>query len=158
MSYDQHTSLTTPGPIASAAWVEKIILHLLEAIPPTKISLGIPTYSGYWTTNVLGASLVPERYSFRSKEAQIGYPKLTSLLAQFDQKLIWNKQWQSSYAIYDNHGHNEYIFAENAQSFKAKLALAKKYHLRGISVWKLGLEDPAIWNVLNPALTQHHGE
>jgi spore germination protein YaaH len=41
MSYDQHTSLTTPGPIASAAWVEKIILHLLETIPPTKISLGL---------------------------------------------------------------------------------------------------------------------
>jgi len=41
---------------------------------------------------------------------------------------------------------NTYI--EDSQSLKPKLNILKKYKLRGISVWVLGSEDPAFWNVL----------
>ena len=37
---------------------------------------------------------------------------------------------------------------EDAKSFAAKLALVKKFHLRGISVFRLGIEDAGIWPVL----------
>ena len=44
----------------------------------------------------------------------------------------------------------EWIFYEDARSFRAKLDLVGKHRLRGFSVWVLGEEDPAIWSQLPP--------
>ena len=148
MSYDNHTSLTTPGPIAAYHWVEITLLFALQTIPAEKISLGIPDYSGYWTTGKMGANVIPEKYTFRAKESQLGYTKLQKLLATFKPSLGWQPQWKIHYAIFDNEGRNDYLFVEDAKSFTAKYKLVSKYHLRGISVWKLGLEEPGIWKTL----------
>ncbi len=149
MSYDQHTSLTTPGPIAALDWVDNSIQGLLKLVPAHKLSLGIPTYSGHWTTGKLDPGHVAEKFIYRSKERQISYAKALDLLAEFKPDVTWHKQWQSSYALYSNQGQNEFLFIEDSRSFQAKLALAKRHQLRGISVWKLGLEDPRSWRDQN---------
>lgn len=146
MSYDRHTSLTTPGPIAPIQWVKATIEFALKEVPASKISLGIPSYSGYWTTSQMVRNKVPLMYQFRSKEKQIGYDDVSTLLHQYKQHPIWQPQWQSSYLIHTSQeGLLEYLFVENAKSFHQRVELAKHYHLRGFSVWKLGAEDPAIW-------------
>lgn len=146
MSYDQHTSLTTPGPIAPLDWVEKTLKYILKEVPAAKVSLGIPTYSGYWITKKMGPSTIPEMYRFRSKEMQISYTKVLKILEKSNQSLQWHNAWQSSYVMFSNQDKNEYLFIEDAKSFQAKADLAKRYHLRGISVWRFGLEDPKIWD------------
>lgn len=143
MSYDNHTSLTTPGPIAPYNWVEKTLKLVLEVVPANKISLGLPAYSGYFFTGKITAT--PEKLSYRSKELQVSYKNIASLINKYSANVIWNSDWQSSYAIYTNDDKLEYLFIEDATSFRAKLVLIQKYHLRGFSIWKLGLEDPAIW-------------
>ena len=50
MTYDQHTLSTTHGPIAFIDWVEKSLQFMLKVVPSNKVSLGIPSYSGYWVT------------------------------------------------------------------------------------------------------------
>jgi spore germination protein YaaH len=62
--------------------------------------------------------------------------------------LHWDNNEKINYAFFTHDWLNEYIFVEDDQSFKAKLDLAKKYNLRGISVFYIGIEDPRIWNVL----------
>lgn len=150
MSYDRHTSLTTPGPLAAIDWVEKTIRYLLKFVPAQKISLGIPDYSGYWFVGKLDPGNLSEKYTYRSKKLPISYHKVFALLTQFHQTLAWNNQWQSSYAMYTNQDRAEYLFVENAKSFQAKINLVKRYQLRGISVWKLGLEDPEMWRKVEP--------
>ena len=59
-----------------------------------------------------------------------------------EKSLVCQNQWGSAYVMYSNNYMNEYIFVENEKSFNEKLNLAKRYQLRGISVWKLGYEDP----------------
>lgn len=145
MTYDRHTSLTTPGPVAAIDWVEKNIQSLLKVIPANKLSLGIPDYSGYWSTGKVDPGHIPERYTYRSKEKQIPYEKVTGLLNQYNLTPAWQEQWKSSYLLFSNNDRNEYLFIEDAKAFQAKLELAQHYQLRGISVWKLGFEDPKIW-------------
>lgn len=149
MSYDNHTTLTTPGPIAPLHWVERTLVEVLKSVPANKISLGIPAYSGYWTTGKLRIANIPERYSFRGKASQISYINAKALLAKFNGNVLWNKKWQSSYAILENNNKLDYVFIENAAAFQAKLALVKRYHLRGFSVWQLGMEDSEIWKFVN---------
>ncbi len=141
MTYDKHTSYTTPGPIAPLHWVKAVITSALKVVPANKISLGIPAYSGLWRTDSLGDH-------FQAREHQISYTQAMQLVKKFKATLVWNATSQSASTSFEHHFLNEYLFLENAESFKAKLALAKKYQLRGISVWQLGQEDPAIWQVL----------
>ena len=51
-------------------------------------------------------------------------------------------------AYYENGGVYEWLFLENARSFRAKLALMKEKKLRGFSAWVLGPEDPEIWSAV----------
>jgi spore germination protein YaaH len=143
MSYDQHTRRTTPGPVAGADWVERIVQYLLaEGVPAQRLSLGIPSYSDYWFTDY-----TEEKGGF-SNARQIGYTEVQYLLGKYAAKPAWNAKAGCNYAVWDNDGVFEYLYMEDAQSLKPKLDILEKYKLRGISVWVLGREDPASWNTL----------
>lgn len=141
MTYDQHTDGTTPGPVASLLWDEQVIKHILNFVPPYKISLGIPTYSSFWYTGRLHGRLSMHMDN-------IGYNTVQKILQKRHAALHWNEVDNVDYAAYEHNWLTEYLFVENAKSFRAKLKLAKKYHLRGISVFRFGIEDPNIWKVL----------
>jgi spore germination protein YaaH len=46
---------------------------------------------------------------------------------------------------WEQNGVFEYAWIENATALTPKLALQKRYGLRGISVWRIGQEDPRVW-------------
>lgn len=143
MAYNQHGGGTPPGSTASLPWVEKTIQYTMQFIKPEKISLGIPAFSNYW---FIGTNEKTGRLSTRMDG--ISYAKLQAILQKNHAQLVWSPSDKVNYAIYQNNWLNEYLFAEDAQSFNAKWDLVKKYHLRGISVFDLGTEDPKIWDVL----------
>ncbi len=142
MTYDQHTSGTTPGPTASYPWVEQAIKYALRFVPAQKLSLGLATYSLYWYTG-MGAKRLTMQMS------EINYNQVQYLVKKYHTKLLWNDVDKVNSASYQHNWLEEYIFVEDAQSFRTKLELAKKYNLRGISVFRLGIEDPKIWDVLS---------
>ncbi len=142
MTYNQHAGKTTPGPTATTPWMEAVIKNLLQYIPAEKISLGIPVYSGYWST---GKNPDDPDQKITAYSVGIDYEKASYLLKKFNGKLIWNSKNQFNYSFFENNWLFEYLFIEDAKSFQAKLALAKKCHLRGISVFYIGIEDPHIW-------------
>lgn len=143
MAYDQHGGITTPGPMAGITWDEAIIKYALQYIPADKISLGVPWHSGYWYTGKT-SSHAP----LHIIATNLTYTEMTRLLKDNNAVLHWDNEDKVNYAIYQKNFLYEYIFAEDAKSFNAKLDLVKKYKLRGISNWCLSEEDPAIWNVL----------
>jgi spore germination protein YaaH len=145
MTYSQHTRRTPPGPQASIPWDEQVITYFLKHVPADKLSLGIPTGSQHWYTSQENR-ITPE--SARSYSEGISYQRAMALVQRNGAHLQWNDQAQVPFAYFSRGGTWEWIFLENARSFRAKLALAKRLHLRGISVWVLGNEDPAIWNAL----------
>lgn len=143
MAYDQHGIGTIPGPIASLPWVEKVIQHAITLIPVNKISLGIPTYSGFWYMNETRQSKrIITQYN------SLDYKTLQYIQKKYQPPILWDNLNKINFSFYDSAGLNKYIFMEDARSFKAKRDLATKYRLRGISVFRLGIEDPEIWDIL----------
>lgn len=139
MAYDQHADGTMPGPIASIVWDQAVIRHALQSIPAEKLSLGVPTYSGLWYLGRSGKHI-------HMKYDAISFEKVGHILRQGHAALSWDPVNQIYYAYDAPNWMNRFIFIEDAWSFQAKVALAKKYHLRGISVFRLGIEDPRIWD------------
>ena len=141
MTYDQHSEKTPPGPVAGLPWIEQVLDYLLQQMPANKISLGIPLYSYYWfpTADAQGGHV---------KGTGLAYQKTVKILEQHQASMHWDEKQKVSYSFFPNQNIFEYLFIENAQSFEAKLELVKKYNLRGFSAWRLGLEDPKIWEIL----------
>lgn len=147
MTYSQHTRRTPPGPGAALPWVEQNVAYFLRFMPPEKLSLGIPTGGMRWYTSY-DERITPELA--RSYSEGLSYRWALGLLERNNAKLLWSDEHQSSYAFYPVGGTFEWIFLEDARSFRARLGLIDRHKLRGFSVWVLGPEDPAIWEALPP--------
>jgi spore germination protein YaaH len=143
MTYAQHTGGTPPGPVAGYAWMEAALKYVLSlGVPPTKLSLGIPSYSDWWYP----AYQPPAGASMRGND--ISYATAIGLLGRHGVSATWDDHDKSAYALWSNDGVNEFLWIEDARSFAAKLALVRQYRLRGYSVWVLGTEDPKVWSVV----------
>lgn len=147
MSYSQHTRRTPPGPQAGMPWTRDVVQYFLRFMPPEKLSLGIPTGSQHWYTSY-EERITPELA--RSYSAQLSHAWAKGMLERNGAKVVWDEEQQTSFGYFSNGGTFEWIFMEDARSFRAKLALMQQLKLRGFSVWVLGPEDPAIWEALPP--------
>ena len=143
MTYAQHTGASPPGPVAGYTWMEECLRYILSlGVPPSKISLGIPTYSDYWYPGYDTAR------GPRMRGRDIGFATAESLLTRRGLRASWDDREKSPFAIWSEQGVYEYLWIEDARAFAAKLELVGKYKLRGYSVWVLGLEDPRVWDAL----------
>lgn len=145
MTYSQHTRRTPPGPQAGIPWVEDVVEHFLRFVPAEKLSVGIAVSSQHWYTSY-EERITPELA--RSYSAQLSHERAMGLIDRYDAAVHWDDEQQVSYAYFPVGGTFEWIFMEDARSFRAKLDLMQRYRLRGFSVWVLGPEDPAIWEAL----------
>lgn len=142
MTYDQHTAYTPPGPVAGLPWMKRIVTYLLASgIPAEKISLGIPSYSDHWFPTVDGSGP-------HSTRNEISYAAAIDLMDRYEVSSEWMKDQQVYFTHWEAGGIFNWLFIEDAKSFLPKFKLAADNHLRGISVWVIGTEDPQIWNIL----------
>ncbi len=142
MSYSQHTRRTPPGPSASLPWTEEVVQHFLKYVPATKLSLGISTGAMQWYTSQEDR-ITPEMA--RSYSRGLSYTWAMNVIDRNNAKLIWDDVQKTAFAYFPNGGTWEWIFVEDARTFRAKVDLINRFKLRGYSVWVLGPEDPAVW-------------
>lgn len=140
MTYVQHTSRTPPGPVGGVPWTERVVRLMLEqGVPPEKISLGVAFFSYHFFTG-----FNEERKGFPNARG-LSYAAADALLRRAGAQRNWDDTQKAHWAMWENAGTFEHLWLEDARSVDAKLDLVDKYGLRGISVWRLGQEDPAVW-------------
>jgi spore germination protein YaaH len=144
MTYSQHTRRTPPGPQAGIPWMRSVVDYVLQSVPANKLSLGIPTQGLHYYTREDNA--LPERA--RSWAETVSWAWGFGMAERYGATLQWDSTHAVTYGFFENGGTFEWLFLENARSFRAKLALAEEKKLRGFSVWVLGPEDPAIWEAV----------
>jgi spore germination protein YaaH len=143
MTYAQHAGGTTPGPVAGLPWMRQMTeWALTQGVPPEKLSLGVPSYSDYWLP-------VYDDAGARVRGRDISFARAQELAAEAGAEWIWLPEQGVHYAFWQRNVTFDWLFLEEARSFGLKLDLLSEYPgLRGISVWVLGSEDPAIWELL----------
>lgn len=110
--------------------------------PAGKIILGIPGYGFDWNL-----AQKTSRY--------LSYQMAMQTAGQYKSDIKWDNRGQVPYFNYrDVEGAEHDIYFESTDSTTAKLNLVNQYGLKGIAIWRLGMEDPDIWrllpNLLNP--------
>jgi spore germination protein YaaH len=142
MTYAQHTGGSTPGPVAGYTWMEDALKYVLSlGVPPSKISLGLASYSDWWYP------VYDAKTGSQMRGSDISYARATELLTKSGAQTTWDEREKTPWAMWPNAGVYEHLWIEDARAFAAKLQLVKKYGLRGYSVWVLGMEDPKVWTI-----------
>jgi spore germination protein YaaH len=140
MTNAQHTGGSPPGPVAGYTRMEDCLKYVLSlGVPPNKISLGVPAYSDWWYP------VYSDKEGARMRGNDVSYTAVMDTLAKRGVKPLWDDREKTLYAIWSHAGVNELAWIEDARAFSEKVDLARRYELRGYSVWVLGLEDPAVW-------------
>lgn len=131
-----------PGPIASDRWVRDVVKYSVKNISPEKILLGIAGYGFDWE-----AGQRSPRY--------LSYVQAMDIAASRGVSVKWDNVGKVPYFNYWNDkGLEHQVWFENASSLSHKLDTVDEYKLGGIAIWRLGLEDPEMWNVLIGYLSQ----
>lgn len=135
MLYDEHYEGGPSGPISSMAWYEKMLRQAQRRIPPGKIIVGLGSYGYDWVSGKKPAAVLGFSECARLAEAQ---GVSLAMLARSD---------NPSFSYSDRKGAHQVWFL-NAETLAGQWALAERRGGRGLAVWRLGLEDPAIWPFL----------
>lgn len=133
LAYDEHFS--NPGPIASIGFVRSVLNYAVTAIPSRKIWLGMAVYGYDWAEG----SNYPRTLS---------YSQAIETAKNLGATIIYDETAQESTYTYTIDSVKHTVWFEDARSFQAKLPLISQYNLSGIAIWRLGQEDPNIWNII----------
>lgn len=130
MAYDEHTATSGAGPVASLPWVEAVTRFAASRVERQKILLGIAFYGYSWPRRGYGIPISMRRATRGAVAAGA--------------RILWD-EW-SDVPYYRTRYRTVYF--ENAQSIELKVALAAEERLAGVAMWRLGLEDPEVWEML----------
>ncbi|HUS16428.1 MAG TPA: glycosyl hydrolase family 18 protein, partial [Chloroflexia bacterium] len=141
MAYDQHFPGGAPGPIAPLPWLNDVANYATTTLGTSKIIWGIGLYGYDWNT-----SLEPH------PQAEPRTWEETQTLAAIytgGQGIRYDalNQAPSLNYVRDNLRHE--VWFENKQSFDAKLAMVQQRNFPGFAVWRLGQEDPGVWQSIS---------
>lgn len=142
MTYDEHGAWagSGAGPIASITWQEKVVRYAVSQMPEDKILLGVPVYGFDWTKG-------------KSWPKYSSYQMSKDTANRYGINILWHEQYKVPYFKYKDQNGSREVWFEDAGSFREKINLMYKYNLRGIAIWRLGMEDPAIWDVVRDEIT-----
>jgi spore germination protein YaaH len=134
MTYDEHNGVTPPGAVSGTPWMRRALEFSMQGVPPEKGTLGLPTYYHDWT----------------------GVGRLTSssyadamILAQAHAATpAYDGTEEEMHFGYNAYGVHHELWIQSTDTLRRKLPLMYEYGLKGISVWRLGFEDPSFWNLI----------
>jgi spore germination protein YaaH len=140
MTYDEHYPGGTPGPVASINWVQQVIDYAVTVIPKEKILLGTAAYGYDWSENGTKA---------------YGINGIYNLAANNNAEIKWDSVSQTPYFNYtDSLGVYHSVWFENSTSLAYKLDVVNTMDLKGIAIWRLGLEDEDYWTTIKTKLNK----
>lgn len=138
MGYDEHYAGGEKGSTASVGFVEKGITDTLLEVPKEKIINAVPFYTRLWTEE-----------DGKTTSSALGIYKAKEWAEEKDVELTWQEDLGQYYGEHrESGGVTEYLWMEEEKSLGLKMDLIRKYDLAGTAGWKLGLESPEIWDVI----------
>lgn len=134
MEYDQHWSGGSPGAIGGCDWVEQVTAYAARVIPVNKLQMGLPLYGYDWGAAGTSADALT-------------WGEARAIAKARGARVQWSARTCTHHFTYRRGGVRHQVWFEDHHSIAAKVAIARRYRLSGVVFWRLGGEDPAVWNI-----------
>lgn len=140
MTYEWGYTYGPPKAVAPINEVIKVLNYAVTAIPRDKILMGIPNYGYDWT--------LP--YVKGSAARTLSNTAAVDLAARYGAVIRYDEKSQAPFFNYFDASRRQHVvWFEDARSMDAKLRLANRYNLGGVSYWTINRFFPQNWLVLN---------
>lgn len=138
MTYGYRSSISSiPSSTSPIEWVEDVAAFSVSQIPSEKVLLGLGFWAYDWAVGT-GEEAVPWTHTEVMELAKVPGARI-----EYDESV------QSPRLLYEENGRQHEVWFEDARSVAAKTEIARKYNMGGVAGWRLGHEDPKVWDVLD---------
>lgn len=141
MAYDEHNSVSAPGPVSSQQWIEAATDNIARDVPNNKIVLCLAAYGYDWTPK-------------GDNNQSVAYNDAMSLAADTQSRPHYDDNTYSLDFAYEDDGMLHQVYFNDAATNFNTLRFGCEYGLAGFSVWRLGTEDKRLWKFYNRDLSQ----
>lgn len=145
MTYEWGYSGGPPMAVSPIDQVRRVLEFAVTQIPRQKIMMGQNLYGYDWTLPYRPGG---EYARAISPQEAIRQAARRGVAIEFDPRAQ-----APFYRYVDEQGRTHEVWFEDARSIQAKFSLLKEMGLRGISYWKLGLDFPQNWLLLDDNFT-----
>ncbi|MBS0362663.1 MAG: hypothetical protein JSR98_14905 [Proteobacteria bacterium] len=147
MAYDQCWATSTPGPVAGNDWLDQKLAERLAGLDPAHVIVALGAYGYDWPMGGDHGAGIAKVVSAAQAQALAKLNKAAVTRGAPDGNPHFNYQ--------GGDGKPHQVWWLDAGTYRAQRAAALARHVRGVAIWRLGLEDPALWAKAGaaPALT-----
>src|SRR5919204_136687 len=136
MLFDETSDIDAPGPLASRMWFEGWLHVLMEDSDPRQWIIALGSYGYDWIIGGKKAELIsfPEAMS-RASSAGIESAEVSA-------------PGYNAYFYYEDNDVEHAVWFLDVVTFLNELREVRKQKAGGIALYRLGTEDPAVWDAL----------
>ena len=132
MAYNYNNDHTPPGGQAPLNWYQDVLRYALATLPRNKIVIGLSTHGYEWEgQRVRGLTYAEAERRISEVGAQLHYS---------DEHLANVITFQES--------PRRIVYYEDTRSILDKVRLAREYEINSFALWRIGAEDPQVWEAL----------
>jgi spore germination protein YaaH len=125
-----------PGPPVSIPWMQRVLTYTKTKMPWYKIAAAVSVFG-------FDFNLTTNRSSYAS------FDRAMQLANQYGSTIQFDMRQQTPWFAYtDSQGNQHQVWFENADSLRAKITTAWNMGINGVALWRLGMEDENIWNMI----------
>jgi peptidoglycan-N-acetylglucosamine deacetylase len=151
MLYDEHYRGSDPGPVASQSWYLAHARDLLRNIPPGKAIFALGAYGYDWNDSDPASSGMEMTFQDVMAAARVNSVRIHFDSASLNPYIAWTEPDSTDHVVW---------FLDGVTAFN-EMRAARSLGAVGQAVWRLGSEDPGVWQVLGrgavSATTQNLG-
>ena len=134
MAYDECWATSNAGPVAGADWLRQLLADRMQGVDPHHAVIALAAYGYDWPNGRAGQP--------------IGAADAMRLAVRMKAPLIRDPASQNLHFAYTaSDGRAHQVWFLDAKAFAADRAVAAAWRPRGFAIWRLGLEDPAVWSL-----------
>lgn len=141
MAYDEHNTMSAPGPVSSQQWIGAATADVLKKVPSDKVVLCLAAYGYDWTAK-------------GDDNQAVAYNDAMSLAADTRSQVNFDSGTYGLDFAYEADGTLHQIHFNDAATNFNTLRFGSEYGLAGFSVWRLGTEDKRLWKFYDKDLSR----
>ena len=146
MAFDQHWSTGNPGAVSGQDWFETNLDKRLSRLDESKTVMALGSYGYDW---------IDPTKTKPAKSAIVTFHEATQLAHDSESDVRMDSaSLNPTFGYEDENGLNHHVWFLDAPTLFNEIKVSDDYRPRGYALWRLGSEDPGVWQVLPHAYGQ----
>ncbi len=140
MAFDQHWSTGDPGPIAGQDWFETNLDKRLSRLDESKTVMALGSYGYDWRD---------AKGTIKAKSSAVTFHEATQWAHDSESDVRMDSaSLNPTFGYEDEDGFSHHVWFLDAPTIFNEIKVSDDYRPRGYALWRLGSEDPGVWQIL----------